>query len=897
MKEYWLKTRLRPFADAAQQQQPCDNEHAKRRGDPSKDVERDRHHYRKQQSDYRQGPEPNKRAPQDTSVQSDSFYIDPITNRKVMLGGWDQSNKLDATGPFQRSGEYQPTSETLGQDGYIDKEMPPSQTEGSQPITRFNDLPKDQSTVDAPSDLRAKEQLSGQSSRDLGGAQVKAQLHFKDLNPPSADVQQFQNISFDKHENSDSQAQSRTERDDVTSAQEHTGDRDKAVTESQVSNAANTLAQQSPASAVNIPEHHLHQPFSSDSSQAKPAGYVEASVAPESLHEYPCIVEQTSSGDFPRPTFDDLRRKYGHSQIKKYTAVRCQETNAQPCTVTEPNLTRHGWPAEHERVITNEHGHEQSLSGFSTKTPGHIGDESNCELWEKSYGRRIDESRAKYQTWLASMKQLEAAKKQDEILSDAADREAAMAVRQKKARVDAASASETKMTGNYVRNFPEEFETSWTQTLASTPTAPFHSHDIQMSPGEGQSMEGGLEGAFGQPEPTVIQPSLDRSNAPTAAQRSREAQEMAAEVINQSRREMEENIRAMAETAEELEKLDKETDLSRPSRHGSVASDHIRITHGYKGDEQAKREALLQKALAAKSNTQAALERAKEAVERAQALVFASTPEPQRVNRPDGHKLGETSVKTLAAKDGVDGQGDTNKPPSGTPPEDSTIVRESSASPSTNNTLYKILAYDPASQTISLSDTSSLETDFTSAHSPAAALSRLAHPSAFVPHVERLVAEGFEIVSGSGDVLIFRQAHALTAELGSTTAEAKDTPSPAEAASAPINPIDMTGRPRFMTPASANFASPTGYVAYPETDATEDLPPPPPRVKYNIHLRREEPVYSGPKICASEAKRKAGLGKRILVGGVWLAGISYGLGVVSEYFTTGGVDGMGPSGF
>jgi hypothetical protein len=30
---------------------------------------------------------------------------------------------------------------------------------------------------------------------------------------------------------------------------------------------------------------------------------------------------------------------------------------------------------------------------------------------------------------------------------------------------------------------------------------------------------------------------------------------------------------------------------------------------------------------------------------------------------------------------------------------------------------------------------------------------------------------------------------------------------------------------------------------------------------------------------------------------VWLAGLSYSLGVVSEYFKSGGVDGKGPRGF
>ena len=76
-------------------------------------------------------------------------------------------------------------------------------------------------------------------------------------------------------------------------------------------------------------------------------------------------------------------------------------------------------------------------------------------------------------------------------------------------------------------------------------------------------------------------------------------------------------------------------------------------------------------------------------------------------------------------------------------------------------------------------------------------------------------------------------------------------------------------------------------------------------------MRREEPVFSGPKSETSrgysgdgakaggEGRRRKGLGigRRMLLTGAWVGGISYALGVMAEFFITGGADGKGPTGF
>lgn len=111
------------------------------------------------------------------------------------------------------------------------------------------------------------------------------------------------------------------------------------------------------------------------------------------------------------------------------------------------------------------------------------------------------------------------------------------------------------------------------------------------------------------------------------------------------------------------------------------------------------------------------------------------------------------------------------------------------------------------------------------------------------------------------------------------------------------NPIDGM---QSIRPATGNFASPTGFVNH-------DLP----------EYHTEEPFKSGMEAGPEEhidggsgadwhgqgwedryARRRAGNKrvKRLLVGAVWVGGLSYAVGVVAEFFRTGGTDGQGPVG-
>ncbi|TGJ82617.1 hypothetical protein E0Z10_g6159 [Xylaria hypoxylon] len=200
-------------------------------------------------------------------------------------------------------------------------------------------------------------------------------------------------------------------------------------------------------------------------------------------------------------------------------------------------------------------------------------------------------------------------------------------------------------------------------------------------------------------------------------------------------------------------------------------------------------------------------------------------------------------------------------------------------------TVYKILAYDPTMQTVNVAETTSVVPDLASPLSPTEVLLRLSNPTKFFAHFAPLQAEGFEIVSGGGDILVFRQVRpAKAGTQGGTTY---------------VNPIDMMGRSAAV-PNAAAFVSPTGFVNYDMPRVEEPAGPP---FRSNIDVRREETVFSGQKSSSGDKeskkrkKQRMNVGERIIVGGAWVAGISYALGVVSEYFHTGGTDGKGPTGF
>jgi hypothetical protein len=503
---------------------------------------------------------------------------------------------------------------------------------------------------------------------------------------------------------------------------------------------------------------------------------------------------------------------YDARELDRYEAFRYNEPDGKPLAAGDSAATEHSSELRQysDMVRFNEPDGKQVEENTSGLSPAEL-DKYEAVRWNEPDGKAVEEVDSVAQSLkerdedldllrasdvrasagnlrlkgqsaeekATYRKMLESSLSEHSSSSDAIDTEAVAAV--KKARQMTTSSSspvieEKKMTGNYVRDFPEEFSKTWSMESSSLLPEEMSTSAIEKEIQKAEREE--VEGASFD-NPAVLQPALDRRQA---SRRSLRLAAMQQPVID-------------------------------PYSHAPQGM------------------------------------------------------ETSYVDECGGQPITSAYVKSY---------GDVN----------TTTESFTAEADATEPTVYKILAYDPTMQAISTAETTSVVPDSSAPLTPAEVLLRLSNPTKFFPHFAPLRAQGFEIVSGSGDVLVFRKVRGEQAD-----AQISETAPP------PVNPIDMTGGNRpFPTPAMSRFASPTGFVNY-------DLPPAPtmeqspPRFVSGIDVRREEPVFSGSKTGQQqEGRKKASLPKRMAVGAVWVAGISYALGVVGEYFTTGGMDGKGPTG-
>lgn len=204
--------------------------------------------------------------------------------------------------------------------------------------------------------------------------------------------------------------------------------------------------------------------------------------------------------------------------------------------------------------------------------------------------------------------------------------------------------------------------------------------------------------------------------------------------------------------------------------------------------------------------------------------------------------------------------------------------------------LYKILVYDPKTETVDAADATSVVPDDLGVLTPAEAVTKLSNPAKFLPHFAPLQARGYEIVSGEDDVLVFRKMRDAT-EPGTVFLRGTrhaSLPQP-KAASPAVNPIDMMGS-ESVVPNIGNFASPTGYANYGELEREEEGVPkrkPPPPFRDASEVDYEE---------KAKGRRRPGVLWRASVGAAWVVGLVWGGSVVGEYFVTGGENGKGSKG-
>ncbi|KAI4195554.1 MAG: hypothetical protein LQ350_007129 [Teloschistes chrysophthalmus] len=211
-------------------------------------------------------------------------------------------------------------------------------------------------------------------------------------------------------------------------------------------------------------------------------------------------------------------------------------------------------------------------------------------------------------------------------------------------------------------------------------------------------------------------------------------------------------------------------------------------------------------------------------------------------------------------------------------------------------TVYSVLAYDPSIQQVTTAEMSSPgESSSERRLSLSEALSSLTDPAKFLPHLTTLQSQGYEIVSSDTNILVLRKVHKAPLPSAYPSAAREEEAEKAERRRS-INPIDGT------TTQTGNFASPTGFVG----EAV--LPPQEMEGDEAAHkpsghkVRREEDVFSGPSSNAWEhgrpynkadrmrrkAKyRRAGerrrTTKRMVMAGLWTAGLCYFIGVATEF--------------
>jgi hypothetical protein len=204
------------------------------------------------------------------------------------------------------------------------------------------------------------------------------------------------------------------------------------------------------------------------------------------------------------------------------------------------------------------------------------------------------------------------------------------------------------------------------------------------------------------------------------------------------------------------------------------------------------------------------------------------------------------------------------------PKADEATPAQDSASPSQ----YRVLAYDCVSREVrAASIASACAVPFERLH-PADTVSRLYNPSKFLPYFPELEAQGYELFSGGPEVLVFKKT-----KDGIPSASVH---SPAQAARIEQESIDQVEAAKPESPASSSPGP---------ASASQPSAAPPNSSSSSTGSSQTEGKEKGSQSRGRKAAR------RMFLGATMTAGTCYALGVVAEYFRTGGQDGLGPRGF
>lgn len=207
--------------------------------------------------------------------------------------------------------------------------------------------------------------------------------------------------------------------------------------------------------------------------------------------------------------------------------------------------------------------------------------------------------------------------------------------------------------------------------------------------------------------------------------------------------------------------------------------------------------------------------------------------------------------------------------------------------------LYRILAYDSSTLQVTRADTSSSQQAANEARHPTEVLSRLNNVAKFLPYFAGMHHDGYEIVSGGGDILVFKKVREASQKPGEATAAIGADPTTPEV------PSLETGYPddlEFIQNGAAeqiNIKEPQARTVQGQETVYTGSPPNWSPYPPLTHHRPMPGADSPPPEKHTFGKTVRGM---LLAGGI-TAATCYAIGVVSEYFRTGGQDGYGIDGF
>ncbi|EKG15717.1 hypothetical protein MPH_07152 [Macrophomina phaseolina MS6] len=178
--------------------------------------------------------------------------------------------------------------------------------------------------------------------------------------------------------------------------------------------------------------------------------------------------------------------------------------------------------------------------------------------------------------------------------------------------------------------------------------------------------------------------------------------------------------------------------------------------------------------------------------------------------------------------------------------------------------VYKLLAFDPATKSLTTSQTTS------TVHSPgerpiplSVALSNLSHPAKFIPQLTSLQKDGYEPVASASNLLILRLR------------DDKSTKETQRRTSRP-NPVDGTTIPLPPTPSM----SPTGYMNLDPVMENPAVIKRSPRHKDDKKVRKTEPVFSGERARKEDSRGHSV--RTVLTTLIWATAACYVAGVAGE---------------